>query len=389
MSMQRSAMSARCSRFLFVGAVTAGVVMTSLLLVWLSGIAQRFLEGSSRTGSTVDPCARTIVIALSSVATRPFVVRPLVSGAKSQSTDYTIERLAWNDLPEKENFPANFWPIRVEKDGETISVIAVSSKYEPMGPIVFVGYFLLRSGDSGLSWDEPLYLGCGLADSYVVRQSSSIPLILGDKVQLHCGVLQKGERYVKTVPGGDVLLEFSLTELRRDSDGDGLTDLVERRLLTDPGNRDTDGDGIEDKDDMLPHVPASGPLDDVALILQEVFPLIIPAVAIANIGAIPEGEDLKSKEGVVFVVADRLTLRGMKSERCMIVLNEGERRELESKLRFVPAYDVRNVVVSQEKGSGTVKWECSARDWIWVSGTVRLERRDGVWLVTKRSESQY
>jgi hypothetical protein len=45
-------------------------------------------------------------------------------------------------------------------------------------------------------------------------------------------------------PGGP--LRVGLSEVGNDSDGDGLPDLVELRLKTDPNNPDTDGDGILD-----------------------------------------------------------------------------------------------------------------------------------------------
>ena len=41
--------------------------------------------------------------------------------------------------------------------------------------------------------------------------------------------------------------------IRLDSDGDGLTDLVEARLGTDPNNPDTDGDGLTDAVDLSPN----------------------------------------------------------------------------------------------------------------------------------------
>ena len=41
--------------------------------------------------------------------------------------------------------------------------------------------------------------------------------------------------------------------IRKDSDGDGLTDVVEARLGTDPRRADTDGDGIPDNIDPCPN----------------------------------------------------------------------------------------------------------------------------------------
>ena len=41
--------------------------------------------------------------------------------------------------------------------------------------------------------------------------------------------------------------------LKRDSDGDGLSDGEERRLGTDPNNGDSDGDGLSDYDEVKTH----------------------------------------------------------------------------------------------------------------------------------------
>jgi len=63
------------------------------------------------------------------------------------------------------------------------------------------------------------------------------------------------------------LVDDSLT---RDSDGDGLTDLAEERLLSDPGKSDTDGDGIGDGQDRDP-LAASSPGSDEAAIRAAMF----------------------------------------------------------------------------------------------------------------------
>ena len=49
-----------------------------------------------------------------------------------------------------------------------------------------------------------------------------------------------------------LLLIIDFETLRRDSDGDGLTDIVEAKFFTNPYDKDTDGDGITDGLDMNP-----------------------------------------------------------------------------------------------------------------------------------------
>ncbi|MCB1188530.1 hypothetical protein KDL29_15320 [bacterium] len=76
----------------------------------------------------------------------------------------------------------------------------------------------------------------------------------GDDVQLEPVNAQEawqrhGVDYIRRV--------LDLDMLRLDSDGDGLADLLETKLLTDPANPDTDGDGIPDGIDPAPNVDAA------------------------------------------------------------------------------------------------------------------------------------
>ena len=52
----------------------------------------------------------------------------------------------------------------------------------------------------------------------------------------------------------DIYLVFDINVLARDSDGDGLTDIIEDKLYLNKYNKDTDGDGIPDNLDMNPRV---------------------------------------------------------------------------------------------------------------------------------------
>ena len=52
-----------------------------------------------------------------------------------------------------------------------------------------------------------------------------------------------------------------------DSDYDGLTDIEEASIGTDPNNPDTDGDGVSDKNDSEPLNPNIGPVSYTHLTL--------------------------------------------------------------------------------------------------------------------------
>lgn len=102
--------------------------------------------------------------------------------------------------------------------------------------------------------------GAGADDSYEV-----LPLeVDGDEVRIthhialaedpHPVYSEFGIIEPPSIAEGLQTSTLSLAELRRDSDGDGLTDILEEQLLIDPHNPDTDRDGIEDYYDPQPNV---------------------------------------------------------------------------------------------------------------------------------------
>jgi hypothetical protein len=68
--------------------------------------------------------------------------------------------------------------------------------------------------------------------------------------------------------------EFSISEACKDSDGDGWTDIEEKRLGLDPQKADTDGDSIPDGQDVCPnYAPSAKDANDeeVEIIQKVVF----------------------------------------------------------------------------------------------------------------------
>lgn len=154
------------------------------------------------------------------------------------------------------------------------------------------------------------------------------------------------------------MLEIPFAAIDRDSDGDGLTDLAEERLITDPQSADTDGDGLPDGSDSLPQVPWTAVLDDRARALAAVLRRIAGMESRAIIHEIPPAgpaasgrfiEDLLSR-------ARRATLTD--EETTFMV---GDR------------HDFRALLTTQR---GFVIWDAS-----WVGGVLRLRLVGTVWQV--------
>ena len=121
------------------------------------------------------------------------------------------------------------------------------------------GIWVAYSEDKGETWSY-YYTGIVQKQPLFVKWYSSYPLIneKGD-LQIETCLLRQTSPFSHPVPTQSyqlakdgLLLTLDLKTLRKDSDGDGLTDIVEAKFRTDPKNADTDGDGIPDNLDLNP-----------------------------------------------------------------------------------------------------------------------------------------
>lgn len=82
--------------------------------------------------------------------------------------------------------------------------------------------------------------------------------------------MEEGDSYYKEGQIYSWEKTVNLSNLTKDSDQDGLPDVVEERFFTKPDDRDTDGDGIPDGKDTNPLV-GNVKMTDGRLIRQAVF----------------------------------------------------------------------------------------------------------------------
>ncbi|HTP26826.1 MAG TPA: hypothetical protein VMK12_14380 [Anaeromyxobacteraceae bacterium] len=171
-------------------------------------------------------------------------------------------RTGWKPIVEV-HLPQGFRAIRAERNGARAVAVALSQRLDPTGEVSGGGYWLLLSNDGGASWQAPLYTGLRTLHPYVVAERSALPILQQEEIRLEVAREELDEASIsfppvclRTGPRQEgLVLVSTLAALRQDSDGDGLTDVVEERLLLDPSNPDSDGDGIPDGRDPAPHVP--------------------------------------------------------------------------------------------------------------------------------------
>jgi hypothetical protein len=168
-------------------------------------------------------------------------------------------------LPEGMELPVDaYFVARLARgEGDVWYLVYASHALDPVGEISAGGYWLARSTDGGRTWAGPWYLGLQQYFPYVVRADSTLPIAAGEMIRLEVLVRELDTGSITFPPVGlttkaerdGVYLEFALADVVRDADGDGLTDIVERRLGTDPSRQDTDGDRLRDDLDGVPLVP--------------------------------------------------------------------------------------------------------------------------------------
>jgi hypothetical protein len=268
------------------------------------------------------------------------------------------------------------WPIRVEQDGATVIAIALSQDLDPAGEVTGGGYWILRSTDGGVSWDRVLYTGIRPMQPYVILSLSHLPMAAGDRLHIEAEVreLDTSEirfppmsRSFKNVRTG-FFLDVAWADLERDRDGDGLTDLAEERLLTDPSIADTDEDGLPDGVDPFPHISCAAPPTSRSPVYMEAI------VALERQNTPANGKDAAPLSGATFfVVADRGEFAGLPGDRRVIVLSPAEAALAQG--RFGVHYPAAlHLYIDHEGTRALVIW-----DEHWRGMTLHVNQNDGTW----------
>jgi outer membrane protein OmpA-like peptidoglycan-associated protein len=127
-----------------------------------------------------------------------------------------------------------------------------------LNPYIFAGLGAAKVMKSGTDYLPTVPVGVGLqtriASQMLLELSAGYTLALSDKLDgrarssatLNTYTNQKQDGYFGFLVG----LTFSAPAIDADTDGDGLTDKVEKILRTDPEKFDTDGDGLGDGEEV-------------------------------------------------------------------------------------------------------------------------------------------
>jgi hypothetical protein len=286
--------------------------------------------------------------------------------------------------------PPDFSLVRLERGEGRWAALAYSEAIEPTGETRTGSYWLLLSSDAGRSWTE-VYTGLRRQRPYVAAKRSNVPLLDGDQVRIEAVVKEIDEASLTFPPvcvelkreSGPVLLTARLSELQRDTDGDGLTDLVELRILTDPYNRDTDGDGIEDAADPFPQIPATAgeppgdPLQELVASWTYDLPdcskgcpdgaFDLPPAALR-----PEARGPRT----LFIEGHRPDFAGFVAHHRVVVLEPDEMKEATKRFGFFYPHRIQLLLRDATGTRAFIRWDAE-----WQGGEDYRERKGRRWEV--------
>ncbi|MFT3707276.1 MAG: hypothetical protein QM817_06380 [Archangium sp.] len=185
----------------------------------------------------------------------PFVgVTPLARGP----VDWSGPRGKKVDLKTLK-LPFGFWAVRAEQAGSRLAVLAAAPRLENRSEDRVLEYWLLL-GQRG-DWKQ-YYLGLFAFRPSAAMLDSSVPLLASDDIVriefTDEGVEWRGFKNYQIDPKRNYLRTAPLAVVVLDTDHDGLTDTIERRLKLDSTLFDSDWDLVGDADDASPRSHARG-----------------------------------------------------------------------------------------------------------------------------------
>jgi len=300
--------------------------------------------------------------------------------------------------------PTGFTPVRVQGSGRRVVAISVSQNFDPSGEVSAGGYWVHLSHDGGRTWEDPLYTGLAERFPYIVREHSKLPILDRDTLNVEVDVEQLNTASITYPPvalsskrhAKNRYLKIPIATLKQDSDGDGITDIVEKHLLLDPQSRDSDGDGISDGQDSMPNVAHSSGEDPthgaMAAVIEKMFDVrmrpIIEGIdsgegtdRIANeFKFIRMGHTL-SLEHPVFIEGNAADFATLTPSRVVLVYSKKQMTQLQHMTPDFHAVSFSPLVLNEAKDRGYLIWSTG-----WAGGTFRVVREDKKWKVFTLSQ---
>jgi hypothetical protein len=231
------------------------------------------------------------------------------------------------EVPELVGVIDKYLILKHEKRGEVEAFIYLNKKYENKFFGEF-GIWVAYSINNGDSW-EYLYTGIVQKQPLCVKWYSKLPLINSkNELQIEACILRQLSPFTHSLPGATyellkdgLLLTLDLNSLRKDTDSDGLSDIVEPKFYTDIDNKDTDGDGIFDNLDLNPRLKVQR--TDKTVIYESAVNEEISyngTADLVNSSSIPQINYAKDKTETVLIVTDNPDIQSVQPKYTRVII---------------------------------------------------------------------
>jgi tetratricopeptide (TPR) repeat protein len=290
---------------------------------------------------------------------------------------------------------ADFTIVALSEAAERMFAVSVSQDVDPRGEVSAGGYWLHLSGDRGRTWEGPYYLGIAEQFPYVIMPVTHVPPFDAGRVDIEVERREVDESTITFPPVDlraksvekDLCLSFEIAAVERDSDGDGLTDLLEEKLVLDPLSPDTDGDGIPDGSDPLPLQPRSyeessepGPLLEAVMpyLFGGLTPIQQSAAAGREASAMsPQPRPLASAR-TLFISGGEAALPHGAGVRA-VVLPPAVLEEYVGKFGATYPMALPDIAFDTDRQRALIRY-----DFGWSGGSLLAVRTNGHWTITPR-----
>ena len=289
--------------------------------------------------------------------------------------------------------------VRTDRHGEVVVRVHLNQDVDPMGEVGGGSYWLSFSPDGGASWTRRFFTGLRAHFPYVVETESEIPILSGGMVRIAAEIDEIDTSTISFPPIGlgskrrepNRLLSVPLETLVRDSDADGLTDLLEQALLLDPASSDSDADGFPDAFDALPRTPYQpGPESARTEVLRAAIPHLFGSGLHARVVAPLTAADLEGdgveramgtpvgegSERTLFVVGENVDFSAISVAGRVVVLSPEESRAIHERIGVFYPISIGLFVLDHGERRGYLGWGGG-----WTGGALGFKRIFGRWTV--------
>ena len=290
--------------------------------------------------------------------------------------------------PKTASLPRGFVLVRSERKGMRVVAISQSQAYDPTGEVSGGGYWVHLSDDGGKSWQPPVYTGLSAHFPYVVSATSPMPMLTEDGLNLAVDVAEIDTATISYPPVGlktrrrasGLYLEIPFSALKRDTDGDGFTDIAAHHLLLDRPKGVTGTPFVVGSDQGAACPDPSKERQALVSLLGKlvdpsgaaiVEPVDRPAGQV-GFGWTRAGAPLDRPLFITGKASDYACLRAY---RPIVIYDKEDIDELE---RFTPDFhtiEAPQIIFNRPRDRGYVKWSAG-----WAGVTYRLRFVDGKWV---------